>query len=442
MADNVLASWAAFLYELQGKVVEVFPTEAPFLAEMSGVGDPNTVGRFTRDMDGNRSIFSGKSVRHSLILSQLAGGGFVSESGSWNAPIQLGSTQVNINLVRCLVPFSVSVDVERDSFDNASATAVATLTREARIALAKIENVGMLGDGTGKVNDITGGSSPGLTIQVSTTGNAAMDVLLPGTVWDINTKSSGANPGNGRRRKIASVSDSSTTQTVTFDTALQATDGDSGNITFSTSEGIYIPGSWSNGSPGTGSGPGELAIQGLEQAAALTGTFEGVNKANVQQWQGTDGRGGDTAVVALSTQMLDGAVRRGRRAGLGVWDFGLGDPAAIDLYKQGLYAQMRYDVQTTQLKSGYSGPVFDGADKPFPLIKEPSHKKGGIKLIDKASFQLYGDQKGPAFLEDDGGMFRRFSRALPKEAELLDRVQLGVIKCNTIVFLNNLAVAA
>lgn len=442
MADNVLASWAAFLYELQGKVVEVFPTEAPFLAEMSGVGDSEAVGRYTRDMDGNRSIFSGKSVRHSIILAQLAGGGFVSESGTWNVPHTLGSTQANINLVRCLVPFSVSVDVERDSFDNASATAVATLTREARIALARIENTGMQGDGTGKVQDIVGGTSPGLTITVSNTGNAAMDVLLPGTVWDIRTITTGADPGNGLRRKIVSVSDSSTVQTVTFDTNQQASDGGSGNITFGTPQAIYIPGSWSNGAVGSGSGPGELCIQGLEQAAALTGTFEGINKANVQQWQGTDGRGGDSAVVALSTQMLDGAVRRGRRAGLGVWDFGLGDPAAIDLYKQGLYAQMVYDIQTTKLKSGYSGPVFDGADKPFPLIKEPAHKKGAIKLIDKASFQLYGDQKGPAFLEDDGAMFRRFSRALPKEAELLDRVQLGVIKCNTLVFLNNLAVAS
>jgi hypothetical protein len=39
-------------------------------------------------------------------------------------------------------------------------------------------------------------------------------------------------------------------------------------------------------------------------------------------------------------------------------------------------------------------------------------------------------------------MFRRFSRSLAKEADLLDRFQLGVVKCNTIVFLNNLLVSA
>jgi hypothetical protein len=86
--------------------------------------------------------------------------------------------------------------------------------------------------------------------------------------------------------------------------------------------------------------------------------------------------------------------------------------------------------------------VYQGGDKPFPLIKDPVAKKNAIKFIDKESFQLYGDKQGPAFLEDDGAMFRRFSRTLAKEAELLDRVQLGVKKCNTIVFFNNLAQAS
>ena len=81
------------------------------------------------------------------------------------------------------------------------------------------------------------------------------------------------------------------------------------------------------------------------------------------------------------------------------------------------------------------------ADEPMPLIKEPAMFKGGVRFIDDASLQLYGDKEGPDFLDDDGAIFRRFTRALPKEAELFDRVQLGAIKCNTIVFLNNLAQA-
>lgn len=435
MADNTLSSWANFLFEMQAKTVQVFPTEAPFLAELSGVGDPNTVDNGRITPDGNREIFSGKWVRVPVVLAQLPAGGYVSETQTWNVPQQLSTTEAHINLADLVQPFSLSVDVERDSFNNSAAAAVETLTDQARISLARLENWGMLGDGTGKISDITGGTSPGLTIQVSTTGVAPMDILLPGTVWDVLTKSNGADPGNGKRRKIASVSDSTTTQTVTFDTNAQASDGASGNITFSTSEGIYIPGSFST----AGSGP---ACQGLEQAAAVTGTFENINKANVQQWQGTDGRIGDTTTLPLSQQMLDKAVRVGRRSGLGKWDFGIGDPAVIDLFKQGLYSQVRYEPQNAKLQSGFPGIVYDGADAPIVLVKEPSHKKGGVKLIDKASFQLYGDKAGPTFLNDDGAMFRRFSRTLVKEAELLDRFQLGVKKCNTIIFLNNLQQAS
>jgi hypothetical protein len=439
MADNTRAAWAPFLYELQGKVVEVFPTEGPLLAEFSGVGDPNAVGRFTQDMDGNRQVFSGSAVRISVILANLQGAGAVTESQTWNVPYALSSTNTtNVRLTDNVVPFTLSIDVEQDSFDNSSATAVATLLREARVSLARMENSYLNGDGTGKVSDIVSGSSPGLSINISTTGLGQLDQLLPGTIWDIKTKSTGANPGNGNRRLIASVSDSSTTQTVVFSTAQQASDGDSGNITFSTNEGIYYPGSWSNGStPGT-NGPGDIVMLGLEAVAATTGTIEGINKSNVVQWQGTDGRQGDTTVLDLSTLLLDKAVRVGRRAAIGVWDFGVGDPTSIDRFKQALYNQMRFDVATQTLKSGYSGIVYDGADKPFPLIKDPMHKKGALKLVDKSSFQLYGNKAGPQFLDDDGSMFRRFSRTMSKEADLIDRVQFAALKCNTLVFLNNL----
>ena len=436
MADNTLSTWQPFLFELQGVVWEQFPAEAVFLAEMSGVGDDSgKYKRISRDMDGNRNIFSGSRVRHTIILSEMTGYGFVQEASTWNVPHTINADDININLVRALVPFSITVDVERDSLDNSTASAVAQSVDLARVSLGKMENIAFLGDGTGKVSDITGGSSPGLTITVGTSAN--FDILLPGTVWDVLTKASGANPGNGLRRKIASVSESA--GTVTFDTNAVASDGNSGNITFSTNEGIYIPGSWSNSTGATA--PGALCAQGLEQAAAASGTFENVDKANVPQWQGTDGRNGDTTTLALSMPMLDQGVRRGRRAGQGAWDFAIGDPAVIDLYKQGLYAQARYDIADMQLKSGFSGVVYQGADKPFPLIKDVHHKKGGLKFVDKKSFQLYGDRQGPSFLEDDGAMFRRFSRTLAKEADLLDRVQLGVTRCNTIVYFNNLAVS-
>jgi hypothetical protein len=434
LADTLLTNWQNFLYELQGKVQEVFPTEHVLLAELSGVGDPSAVGRFTRDMDTNREVFSGKRLRVPVVLAEMPAGGTVSENGTWNVPIPMDTTEAWVNLGRVLQPFSISVDVERDSLNNSSASAVAMLTRQARQSLATVEN-DMLNGTSAQLADI-GDAATSLTITVrdigsSTTAAASSPIwnlLLPGRVVDVRTKSNGADPGQGLRRKIASVNIS--TGVVTFSTTAQASDGGSGNIVHATTEGIYIAGSY-----GT-------ALAGLEDVAAITGTFENIDKAAVPQWQGTDGRSGATTVVALSDQILDGAVRVGRRSGLGKWDFGLGDPAVIDLYKQGKYAQVRYDPQETTLKSGFKGVAYDGADAPFPLIKEPRHGAGKLKLIDKASLQLYGDGKGPSFLEDDGAMFRRFTRTLAKEADLLDRVQMAALRCNTLVFLNKLDVAA
>lgn len=429
MADATRTTWLSFMYELQGKTAELFSTENVFLAEMNGIGDNPRVGRFTRDMDVDREVFSGEQVRGPIVPYGLQGGQSVSETGIWNVPIALNVSQYALTLSRSLVPFSLSVDVERDSDSptTSKAKAVAEHVKQARRALARVENLQALGDGTGLIAAVTGaGGSPGLTVPVGTSAN--FDVLLPGTVWDVLTRSNGANPGNGLRRLITSVSESG--GTVTFDTAAQASDGSSGNITFSANEGIYLPGSY-----GTTS-------QGLDQAAATTGTFEGIAKGTFAYWQGTDGRAGDTTSKALSDELLDAAVRRGRRWGIGKWDFGIGDPASIDLYKQGKNAQVRYDKTVSQVPSGFQGVVYEGADMPFPLIKEPAHKKKSLRLIRKEDFQMYGDSVGPKFLDDDGSMFRRFARALPKEAELLDRWQLGVKSCNGIIFLNDLAQAS
>jgi hypothetical protein len=393
------------------------------------------VSRITKALDGNRETFSGKWVRQTIVLQALQGGGFVTETSTWNVPQTLSTTEAHINLCRVLVPFSISVDVERDSFNNSAATAVTEMVNQTWIALAKLENIAFLGDGTGLQATCTD-SATSLTTTVLTGVPAPnFDVLLPGTVWDILTTTTGADPGQGLRRRIASVVES--TGVITWSTTQTASDGGSGNIVHATTEGIYTPGLAAGITTA-----GSVAPQGLEQIAAITGTFEAIDKANVPNWRGTDGRAGDTSSLPLSDQMLDGGVRRGRRAGLGTWDFGLGDPAAIDLYKQGKYAQMRYDPNVLTLESGYSGIVYEGGDKPFPLIKDPQATKKAIKFIDKKSLQLYGDQPGPTFLEDDGAMFRRFGRALTKEADMLDRVQLGALKCNTLVFFNNLAQAS
>ena len=88
------------------------------------------------------------------------------------------------------------------------------------------------------------------------------------------------------------------TRVITWDTASQASDGGSGNIVHTSADGIYVPGSWSNGTAGGGTGPGEIVMQGLEQAAAITGTFETLDKAANPSWQGVDGRGGEGSIRA------------------------------------------------------------------------------------------------------------------------------------------------
>lgn len=430
MADTTRTTWLSFMYEMQAEVAEQFSTENVFLAELNGVGSHPRVGRFTRDMDANREVFFGEQVRGPIVPYGLQGGGVVGETSTWNEPIPLEVSAYTLTLTRTMVPFAISVDVERDSASPSysKAKAVAENVKQARRSLARLENLQALGDGTGLISNVTAATgSPGLTVPVGVGAN--FDVLVPGTVWDVLTRSNGANPGNGLRRKITSVSESA--GTVTFDTNETTPEGDAGNITFSANEGLYIPGSYGKG-----------VAQGLDQAAAVTGTFEGINKATAAYWQGTDGRAGDATEKALSDELLDAAVRRARRWGVGSWNFGIGDPAAIDLYKQGKNAQVQYDKAVTTLKSGFQGIVYEGADKPFPLIKEPAHKKKSVRLIQRDDFQMYGDSVGPKFLDDDGSMFRRFSRSLPKEADLLDRWQLGVKSCNRIVFLDNLKQAA
>ena len=425
MADVTSASgWVNFLYELQGKVQELFPTEHPLLAELSGVGDDSgKYQRFTRDMDTNREVFSGKWVRVPMFLAELQGGGTVSETGTWNVPQVMDTNEAHIQIARVLQPFSISVDAERDSSvpSTSAMSAVAAYTKQARQAVASVENDMLHGNGDALLATITD-SATSLTITTGTGTN--FDRLYPGRVVDVLTKSTGADPGQGLRRKIASVNRS--TGVVTFSTTQTASDGGSGNITHSSNEGIYIAGSY-----GT-------AMQGLTQAVATTGTFQNINKANVTQWQGIDGRSGDTTVKALSDSILDDATYLARGQGVGTHDFGIGHPKVIDLYKQSKYAQVRYDPQQMTLKSGFSGIVYDGADNPYPLIKDLFSPRQALKLVLKEALQLYGDNVGPAFLNDDGAEARRFTRTLPKEYDLLDRVQLGVLRCNALVSIGNL----
>jgi hypothetical protein len=52
---------------------------------------------------------------------------------------------------------------------------------------------------------------------------------------------------------------------------------------------------------------------------------------------------------------------------------------------------------------------------------------------------LYGRRKGPAYEDSTGSPWMRFSRALPRESWYVDRLQLGIHDCGSVVSLNNLS---
>ena len=154
--------------EKQGQVFDVFASEAVFLAEMSGYetamndgrGGTNPQGAVTRitregPMGSNREQFSGKYVKHAIVTAGLPGGGQIQESSTWNVAHVLPVTEVHISLVRTLYPFTITVDVERDSMDNSMGAVLGKLIDETRSATARLENRQMLGDGTGLMATVT-----------------------------------------------------------------------------------------------------------------------------------------------------------------------------------------------------------------------------------------------------------------------------------------------
>jgi hypothetical protein len=143
--------------------------------------------------------------------------------------------------------------------------AVAAYTKQARQALASIENDFLHGNGDALLATVTDAAT---SLTITATAGDNFDRLYPGRIVDVLTRSTGADPGQGLRRKIASVN--KTTGVITFSTTQTASDGGSGNIVHAATSGIYITGSY-----GT-------AVQGLKQATAVTGTFQNIDKAAVR----------------------------------------------------------------------------------------------------------------------------------------------------------------
>lgn len=395
-----------------------FPALAHFSGALPGGGYDPGYQRYTKGMaelGGDRDTFHGKKITIPLQLNEVPGAAGVAEGGTFPANSPFDTGQATLNLVDCVQSIGLSLDLDRDSRNGSTSAMAATeaLVQSAYRNLARIENDMLHGGGDALLVNVASATGSGsLVVDVGTTA-VPWDQLTPGRVVSLLTRSNGADPGNGKRRKIASVQKSA--GTVTFSTTAIASDAGSGNITFSSSEGIYIDSSYGN------------AAQGLGQATANSTTFEGINQSTTQQWAAQDAT--PSATAALSDELLDDATYRLRGAGAagsGIGWAGLLHPKVLDLYKQSKSSQVFYTPDEIELRSGTKAITYMGGDAPLPLIKDLNAPRGRCRIVAEDAVQLYGDEVGPAFIDDDGGQWRFTSRAALKEAWLYDRWQFGV----------------
>lgn len=429
MATATLTNYADFLTELMVREQLLFGFENVLYAQLAGLQrgengeitrDPNQE-RFTRAMDGSREVFHGKQITIPLQLNDVPGAAAIAEGATWPVTAAIDSNQATLKLKSLIQPIALTLEVERDAKDGSTSAmdVIEKYTASAYRQLARVENDFMHGAGDALLAKITVAGASGLVHTVGTGAN--FDQLTPGRVVDFRVASTGVAITGGKRRKIASVSRAD--GTVTIDTAAVASDGDSGNFATATTDGIFIDSSAGN------------APAGLGQAVADTGTFEGVNKATVQQWQG---RLVDANAAVLSDASLDEITYLLRGQGVGASDFGIAHPKTVDPYKASKSSLVRLEMQEKMVRSGFKGIVYQGADQEIPILKDLASPRKVCRLVYLPALRLYGDAVGPEFIQDDGGMFRFFARKTEKEADLFDRLQLGVRACNQLGEINDL----
>lgn len=380
-----------------------------FIAPLQEAFSKRTVLHDELKRNTRRSNFTGRQVRVPFIANVKQGTGGFSETGGPNAARQVNDQAAYITMARIGHAIEISLDlmkaVERSDFAYAGDVAKMEMD-QAEIAMSRVENEMLWGDGTGLLAPITVGTGPSTTITVGTAANFYQ--LYPGRVVDLLVRSNGATLALG----VEIVSNSPSAGTVTLNTS----------VTTLTTHGVYIEGSYGN------------AIQGIRQPFATSGTFQGVNLATTPSFQGVDGRGGVTSAADLSMALLDGAMRRLGAASGSKPDFFVGDPAAIDKFGQSLVAQFRWEPKITRLETGWEGIDYRG----MPLIADFDAPAGEIYGINKSATTLYGYEQGPNWDESTGTKWQRFTRTAPVEAWLLDFLQLGYHKPNANVKVANL----
>jgi hypothetical protein len=394
MADETTTTWANLLREMKGPLVEALKWKTVLLAEIK------------KDTSPRR--WAGKQVTIPIILAPQQGTSMITQTGTLTTPIVHDDTQAVVTsaIIAIAISFSTQVMEQAKNDDTSWATVVPLKMRMAEEAFSRVINEQFCGDGTALLASITANATS-VTQTVGTTANFYQ--LYPNRTVDVLTRSTGVAVTGGTAAKISTTSPSAGTVTFTA------------SVTGTTNEGIYIQGSYGN------------ALAGFGGAVATTGTFQNINKATVQSWQGTDAS--PSAASDPTIAVFDKADRLALRNSGVTPKFYMADPAVIDKYTQGLTVQARWAGDEAKLASGFSGVAYRNKAL-IPEFDMPSSTAFGITPEDASIFTL---TEGPDWDDRTGSVFQRFgTRSLPVEAWLVWMLQLGFLRCNSQVKIGNL----
>lgn len=400
-AAEAISTLSNFLTDMLGPFTEAFSKRTVMLDELKR----NT----------NRRNFNGLQVRVPILYNPKQGTGGFAETGGPNAARQLDDNAAFISMARVGHAVLISVDLLRAGRGGNFAAGGDALKLEmdsAGTALSRVENEMLCGRGDALIAAVTSAGTTTTTVTVGTAANFYQ--LYPNRVVNVQNRTTGA---ANAVPTVTVVSQNPAAGTIVVDIALST----------ATSEGLYIEGTFSTAAV-------SFAIQGIQQADATSGTFEGVNLANAPGFRVVDGRGSGYSAADLSIAIMDGAYRRVMGASGKSPDFYIGDPAAIDKFSQSLLAQFRWDVKYTRLATGWEGVDYRGT----PLIPEFDMPAGTVFGVNKSALSFYGFGNGPEWDDETGNKFQRFGRTVPVEAWLIDYAQLGVHQPNALVTVKSL----
>jgi len=406
MADETTTTWSDLLREAKGPLQEALRYKTVLLSEVQ------------RDKSPRR--WNGKQVTVPIFTSPQQGTGMVTRdvnagTQTVNVAQVVDSEQAAINsaIIAIAVSFSTQLMNQATAGDNGWADVVPTKMQRAEDVFSRVINEQMVGSGGTDASvgallaACTATNNNTTVISIGTTANFYQ--LYPGRVIDVLVRSSGAAITDGAAQKITAYS--TVAGTVTLTTAM----------TVANTSGIYIQGSYGN------------ALQGVGAAVAITGTFEGINKANVDAWQGTVATPAAASDPTIS--IFDKAERLAMQRAGRTPAFYLCDPAVVDKYSQGLTVQARWAGEEGQLATGWTGIRYRNKLL-IPEFDMPSGTAYGIATEDCA---LYTLDDGPDWDDHTGSMFQRFgARTLPLEAWLVWMLQFGFHSCNGFVTIGSL----